>query len=177
MVYFSFNFREGRARERAMLCKMRRGSECRHWWGSKKGAGRVGGRRGREIRRRARMRTRRSTAGTGSADLTGRSTAQWERKGVLGTTAQLLANRAREAERGGARGWRNRRRQVGPSGQGARTRESARERESPLTGGACLSGGAGARARGLAGLSWAGLGCFAFFLFSRFSNSFSISFL
>jgi hypothetical protein len=41
---------EGRARERAMLCKMRRGSECGHWWGSKKGAGHVGGHRGREIR-------------------------------------------------------------------------------------------------------------------------------
>jgi hypothetical protein len=44
---------EGRARERAMLCEMTRGSECGHWRGSKKGAGRMGGRRGREIRRRA----------------------------------------------------------------------------------------------------------------------------
>jgi hypothetical protein len=33
-----------------------------HWRVSKKGAGRVGGRRGREIRRRARVPTRRSTA-------------------------------------------------------------------------------------------------------------------
>jgi hypothetical protein len=32
----------------------------------------VGGRRGREIRRRARVRTSRSTAGAGRADLTGR---------------------------------------------------------------------------------------------------------
>jgi hypothetical protein len=38
---------EGRARERAMLCEMRRGSECGHWRGSKRGDGRVGGRRGR----------------------------------------------------------------------------------------------------------------------------------
>jgi hypothetical protein len=43
----------GKARERAELCEMRRGSGCGLWRGSKKGAGRVGGRRGREIRRRA----------------------------------------------------------------------------------------------------------------------------
>jgi hypothetical protein len=35
---------KGRARERAELRKMRRGSECGHWLGSKKGAGCVGGR-------------------------------------------------------------------------------------------------------------------------------------
>jgi hypothetical protein len=58
-----------------------------------------------------------------------------------------------------------------------REREGARERELPLTGGVRLSGGAGARARGLAGPSWAGLGFFLFFFFSGFSNSFSISFL
>jgi hypothetical protein len=40
----------GRARERVMLCEMRQGSECGHLRGSKKGAGHVGGRRGREIR-------------------------------------------------------------------------------------------------------------------------------
>jgi hypothetical protein len=44
---------EGRARERVKLSKMRRGLCAGHWRGSKKGAGRVGGRRGREIRRRA----------------------------------------------------------------------------------------------------------------------------
>jgi hypothetical protein len=37
-----------------------------------KGAGRVGGRRGREIRRRARVRTRRSPASAEGAELTGR---------------------------------------------------------------------------------------------------------
>jgi hypothetical protein len=37
---------EGRARERAMLCEMRRGSECRHWRGSKRGVECVGRRRG-----------------------------------------------------------------------------------------------------------------------------------
>jgi hypothetical protein len=51
-------------------------------------------------------------------------------------------------------------------------RESTRGRgELPLTGGVCLSGGAGARP------GWAELGWVLLFLFSRFSNSFSISFL
>jgi hypothetical protein len=43
----------GRARERVKLSELRRGACVGHWRGSKKGAGRVGGRRGREIRRRA----------------------------------------------------------------------------------------------------------------------------
>jgi hypothetical protein len=43
----------GRGRERAELREMRRGASAGHWQGSKKGAGRMGGRRGREIRRRA----------------------------------------------------------------------------------------------------------------------------
>jgi hypothetical protein len=41
---------EDRARERARVCEMRRGASAGHWQGSKKGAGRVGGRRGRETR-------------------------------------------------------------------------------------------------------------------------------
>jgi hypothetical protein len=40
----------GRPRERAKLSEMRRGVCAGHWRGSKKGGGRVGGRRGREIR-------------------------------------------------------------------------------------------------------------------------------
>jgi hypothetical protein len=36
----------GRARERVKLSEMRRGVCARHWWGSKKGAGHVGGCRG-----------------------------------------------------------------------------------------------------------------------------------
>jgi hypothetical protein len=64
---------EGRARERVMLCEMRRGSECGHWRGSKRGAGRVGGRRGREIQRRALVRTHWSTTGVGRAELTGKA--------------------------------------------------------------------------------------------------------
>jgi hypothetical protein len=58
-----------------------------------------------------------------------------------------------------------------------REREDERERQLLLTGGVLLSGGAGARARDLAGLSWAGWVAFSFFFFSEFSNSFSISFL
>jgi hypothetical protein len=42
-----------RVRERVKLREMRRGVCAGHWWGSKKGAGRVGGRRGREIQRSA----------------------------------------------------------------------------------------------------------------------------
>jgi hypothetical protein len=65
----------------------------------------VGGRRGREIWQRARVRTRRSTVGAGRADLTGRvHGAERERREALGATAQQLANRAREAERGEVRG-------------------------------------------------------------------------
>jgi hypothetical protein len=55
----------------------------------------------------------------------------------------------------------------------ASEREGAHERELPLTGEVRLSGGAGARERGLAGPSWAGLGCFLF----SFSLDFLILFL
>jgi hypothetical protein len=125
------------------------------------------------------VRTRRSTAGQGRAELTGRvHGAERERKGAHGATTKCLATRAREAEReegrGGGNNWR---RQVGPSGQRASERESAGERKLQLTGGSHLSGGAGARP-GWAELGLAGLlGCFSFFFFSGFSNSFSISFL
>jgi hypothetical protein len=61
---------EGRARERARVCEMRRRVCVGHWRGSKKGAGHVGGRRGRETRRRARVRTRRSMASAKKAELT-----------------------------------------------------------------------------------------------------------
>jgi hypothetical protein len=50
--------------------EMRRGASAGHWQGSKKGAGRVGGHRRQEIRRQARVHTRRSTARAGGADLT-----------------------------------------------------------------------------------------------------------
>jgi hypothetical protein len=97
---------EGRARERAILCEIRRGSECGHWRGSKREAGCVGGRRGREIWRRARVRTRWSTTSAGRAKLTGRvHGAERERRGAHGATAQRLANRTRETEREEGRTW------------------------------------------------------------------------
>jgi hypothetical protein len=70
-----------------------------HWRGSKKGAGRVGGRRGREIRRCARVCTRRSTAGAGKADLTRQAHDADREKGTRGDNGSALANRARETER------------------------------------------------------------------------------
>jgi hypothetical protein len=71
-----------------------------HWRGSKKRARRVGGRRGRETRRRARVRTRRSTAGVGKADLTSQVHGAERDKGTRGGNGSALANRARETERG-----------------------------------------------------------------------------
>jgi hypothetical protein len=75
-----------------------------HWRGSKKGVGRVGGRRGRETRRRARVRTRWSTTGARKADLTGRIHGVEREKGMCGATAQhwrtgLARQRERERER------------------------------------------------------------------------------
>jgi hypothetical protein len=59
-----------------------------HWRGSKKGAGRVGRRRGRETRRHARVRTRRSTAGAGKADLTRKAHGAEREKGMRGATTR-----------------------------------------------------------------------------------------
>jgi hypothetical protein len=92
----------------------------RHWWGSKKGAGRVGGRRGRETQRRARVHTRLSTASAEKAELTGRvHGAEREERGVRGNglTTGNPGPRDRERERAGEGNWR---RQVGPTGQRAR---------------------------------------------------------
>jgi hypothetical protein len=123
-----------------------------HWRGSKKGAGRVGGHRGREIRCRARVRTRRSTASVEGAELTGQANgAEREEKGCAG---QQLGDwrsgpvRQRESARGRKTGADR----SAPLGS-EREREGAREGELPLTGGVRLSDGMGARARGLAGLS------------------------
>jgi hypothetical protein len=92
----------GRARERVKLCELRRGACAGHWRGSKKGAGCVGGRRGREIRRRARVRTRRSTASADVAELTGQAHGAEREKGTRGGNGSALANRARGIERGSA---------------------------------------------------------------------------
>jgi hypothetical protein len=97
---------------------MRRGASAGRWRGSKKRVGRVGGHCGREIRRRARVRTRRSTAGMGRAELTGQAHGVEREKGTCGATAQQLANWARETEREKERtGEENWRQQIGPTGQ------------------------------------------------------------
>jgi hypothetical protein len=167
----------GRARERAELCKMRWGSECGRWRGSKREMGRVGGRHGREFWRRVRVRTRRSTVRSGMAELIGRvhntERGKWSARGN-GSVPRKLGPRGREGR--GARGRRNRRRHPSPTGQRARERGRtgegvAADRWIPPV-----------RRRG--GAAWLGrarlarlLDYFSFFFFFGFSNSFSISFL
>ena len=115
-----------------------------HWWGFMNGAGRVGGRRGREIRRRVRVRTRRSTARAGKAELTRQAHGAEREKGTRGGNGSALANRARETERESERAKETGADRLAPLGS-EREREGAREGELPLTGGVRLSGGAGAR--------------------------------
>jgi hypothetical protein len=75
----------GRVREGVKLSEMRQGVCAGHWRGSKKGVGRVGGCRGREIRRRARVRTHRSTASAEGVELTGQAHgAEREKRGAWG---------------------------------------------------------------------------------------------
>jgi hypothetical protein len=148
---------ESRAQARVGLHEMRRGSECGHRQGSKKGAGRVGGRRGREIWRRVRVCTRRSTAGVGRADLTGRVLgAEREKRDTRGNGSVPGEPGPRDRESGGARGRRNWRRQVGPTGQRAREGGRAGERA------AADKRGPPVRRRGHAGAwpGWAELGWF-----------------
>jgi hypothetical protein len=113
----------GRARERVKLCEMRRGVCVGHWQGSKKGAGCVGGHRGQEIRRRARVRTRRSTASTEGVELTGLAHGAEREEGTRGATAWRLVNRARETERGSAQAKETGADRLAPAG-----RERERER-------------------------------------------------
>jgi hypothetical protein len=153
---------------------MRRGVSAGHWPGSKKGAGCMGGRHGRGIRRCARVCTRRSTASEGKAELTRQAHSVEREKRTSEATARQLANRARETEREGEHmGEGNWRRQVGPTGQraraGGRVRgKTAADRRGPPV----------RRRRRAAWLGLVGrLGCFLLSFFSGFSNSFSISFL
>jgi hypothetical protein len=82
---------------------MRRGSECGRWRGSKRELGRVGGRRDREFRRCARVRTRRSTARAGRAELTGRVHGAEREKGHVGNGSAPSSAGPRDRERRGAR--------------------------------------------------------------------------
>jgi hypothetical protein len=122
--------------------------------------GRVGGRRGREFRRRARVRTRRSTARAGRAKLKGRvHDTEREKRGRTNNDLAPGSAGPRDRERRGARaGEATSADRLAPVGRG-RERERAWERKQQLTGGASLSGGAGARP------GWAELGCFSFSLF------------
>jgi hypothetical protein len=131
----------------------------------------VGGRRGRETRRRARVHMRQFTAGAGKAELTGQAHGAEREKGTHRGNGSALVNRARETERERtSKG--NWCRQVSPTGQRARE-------------GGCARGRTTAERRGLpvrrrGHTTWLGLmgrlGCFLLFFFSGFSNSFSISF-
>jgi hypothetical protein len=136
---------EGRARERVKLSKMRREVCAGHRRGSKKGVGCVGGRRGREIRRRARVRMRRSTASAEGAELTGQARgAEREEWGLRDNGSATGYPGPRDRERGSTRAKETGADRSAPLGS-ERERESAREGELPLTGGVRLSGGAGAR--------------------------------
>jgi hypothetical protein len=70
-----------------------------HRRGYKKRVGRVGGRRGRETRRRARVRMRWSMVGAKKADLTKQVHDTERVKGTRGGNGSALANWARETER------------------------------------------------------------------------------
>jgi hypothetical protein len=135
----------------------------------------VGGHRGREIRRRAKVRTRRSTARAGRAELTRQAHGAEREKRTRGATAQQLANWARETEREKERASEeNWRRQIGPTGQ--RAREGGRTRGRAIAD----KRGPPVRRRRRTG-AWPGwaelgqLGCWAAFLFP-FSLDFLIPF-
>jgi hypothetical protein len=90
------------------------------------------------------VRTRRSTAGAGKADLTRQAHGAEREKGTRGGNGSALVNRARETEGEGERaGEVTGADRLGPLSS-ERDREGARG-ELPLIGGVCLSGGAGAR--------------------------------
>jgi hypothetical protein len=147
---------------------MRRGACAGHWRGSKKGAGRVGGRRGREIWRRARVRTRRSTTSEGKAELTRQAHgAEREERGSRGNDSAISVLGPRDRER-----------------ESERVKETGADRSAPLAasergrvrarqGTATDRRGPPVKRRGR--VAW--LGCFLLFFFSGFSNSVSISFL
>jgi hypothetical protein len=67
--------------------------------GAQKELGRVGGQCGRGSRRRARVRARWSTAGTGNTELTAQAHGVEREDGHVGVAARRLAKRGRKAER------------------------------------------------------------------------------
>jgi hypothetical protein len=98
----------------------------------------VGGRRGREIRRRALVRTRRSTASAEGAELTKQAHgAEREERGARdnGSAVGDPGPRDTERERGSTRAEKTGADRSAPLGS-EREREGAHEGELPLTGGA-----------------------------------------
>jgi hypothetical protein len=138
----------------------------------------VGGRRGQETQRRARVRTRWSSTGARKEDLTRLAhDAEGEKRDARGNGSTTgnpgPRDREREGERAGEVTGADR---LGPLGS-ERARESGRSRLRREVGLACQA--ERARGRGhtradLNGLSWAEL---AFFYFPGISNAFSIYFL
>jgi hypothetical protein len=140
------------------LSEMTRGMCAGHQLGSKKGAGRVGGRRGREIRRCARVRTRRSTASAEGAELTGQAHGvKREERGARDNCSTTGDPGPRDRERGSERG-----RKLAPTGwphwatsEGGRAR--ARENCCWQAGSACQTAQAPRRVAWLGRLGPAGL--------------------
>jgi hypothetical protein len=89
------------------------------------------------------VRTRRSTAGAGKAELTRQAHGAEREKGTCGGNGSALANQARETEKESERAKEIGADRLAPLG-GERGREGAHEGEPPLTGGVRLSGGASA---------------------------------
>jgi hypothetical protein len=158
-------WRRGQSAREGGVARNEVGASVGHWRGSKKGDGRVGRRRCREICLRARVRTHRSTARAGRAELTGQAHGVGREKGTRGATARQLANRARETE----------------GEEGSAGEETGADRSAPLgskrergrrAGGRAAAGRRGPRVswRGRAGArpGWVELGrlgCWAAFLF------------
>jgi hypothetical protein len=105
----------------------------------------VGGRRGREIQQRARVRSRWSTASAEGAELTWQAHGtEREERGARGNGSVAGDPGPRDRERESVRVKETGVDRSTPLGS-ERDREGAREGELPLTGGVCLLGGAGAR--------------------------------
>jgi hypothetical protein len=134
----------GRARERAELCEMRRGSECGHGRGSKRELGAWVGivaENFGDVRECAHDGPRRG--GEGETDWEGPRRRERQKgragNGSAPSSVGPRGREGREAQRG---------KQLASTGRPQRVeseRGSVRERKLPLIGGSHLSGGAGAR--------------------------------
>jgi hypothetical protein len=163
----------GRSQERARLCEMGRGSECGCGRCSKRRWGAWVGDMAGDLGMRARVRACWSTAGAVKAELTWRSHGAARESGRAGVTVRHTDETGQRG-RGERGAWVKATSADSPTPLGReRERESVWGREPPLTGGAHLSGGTGARP------GWAELGrlgCFGLFIFPGISICFSISF-